>query len=70
MSCGVECCVKQELCGCQELHDLCGVVSLQWMCQGRDTVGDKGGGILLGQIQGQTRVCGLQKNARHGRGQI
>lgn len=70
MSCGVECCVKQELCGRQELHDLCGVVSLQWMCQGCDTVGDKGGGILLGQIQGQTRVCGLQKNARHGRGQI
>lgn len=70
MSCGVECCVKQELCRRQELHDLCGVVSLQWMCQGRDTVGDKGGGILLGQIQGQTRICGLQKNARHGRGQI
>lgn len=70
MSCGVECCVKQELCRRKELHYLRGVVSLQWVCQGGDTVGNKGGGVLLRQIQGQARVCGLKKNARHGRGQI
>lgn len=70
MSCGVECSVKQELCGRKELYYLRGVVSLQWVCQGSDTVGNKGGGVLLRQIQGQARVCGLKKNARHGRGQI
>lgn len=70
MSCRVECCVKQELCRRKELHYLRGVVSLQWVCQGSDTVGNKGGGVLLRQIQGQARVCGLKKNARHGRGQI